>query len=93
MTKIERLAAPEAAEPATDLLHLVEMPADVYRNHEDSPPRHAADRTPHGVKHFPYARLDRATVRRVRRLGPALSPLTTRQIYPDEDSAAGAVHF
>jgi len=52
------------------------------------PPKAAAAHASIAAKHFPYARIDRKTVRRTRRLGPALSLSTTRQVYPDEDAAA-----
>jgi hypothetical protein len=52
------------------------------------PPKAAAAHTSIAAKHFPYARIDRKTVRRTRRLGPALSLSTTRRVYPDEDAAA-----
>jgi hypothetical protein len=52
------------------------------------PPKAAAAHASIAAKHFPYARIDRKTVRRTRRLGPALSLSTTRRVYPDEDAAA-----
>jgi hypothetical protein len=87
MSTAELNAAPEAAPPASDLLQIIEQHPQPFSD-DGTPPRTAAARACIADKHFPYARIDRNTVRRTKRLGPALSLSTTRQVYPDEDAAA-----
>jgi hypothetical protein len=87
MSITDYTAAPGAALPETDMLPLAEQQAQSCAGNRvlSTPaPAYAAWR------HFPYARIDRSTIRRTRRLGPALSPSTTRQVYPDEDSSTKA---
>jgi len=86
MSITDYAAAAAATHPETDLLLTEQQPQPCADNRALSTPAPAYA----AWKHFPYARIDRSTIRRTRRLGPALSPSTTRQIYPDEDSAATA---
>jgi hypothetical protein len=40
------------------------------------------------LKALPLSRVDRTAQHRIRRTSPAISIVTTRQVYPDEDAAA-----
>lgn len=90
MSTAELNAALEAAPSTTDLLQVIEQHPQSFSD-DGEPPKTAAAHACIADKHFPYARIDRNTVRRTKRLGPALSLSTTRQVYPDEDAASIAV--
>jgi len=91
MSTAELNAAPKAAPLTTDLLQIIEQYPQPFSDDSAPPPKAAAAHACIAGKHFPYARIDRNTVRRTKRLGPALSLSTTRQVYPDEDAAASFV--
>jgi hypothetical protein len=81
-------ASREAALDDAELLRLVEQQPAQFSQESSALPRQALMPARTGIKHFPYARVDQTTIRRTKRLGPAFSPLTTRHVYPTEDSAA-----
>lgn len=87
MTKTENTAAVAAYE--TELLLLLEQQQVTTEDTSVAPTQSPA--RPHlGVRTSPFARLERSTICRTKRLGPAFSLSTMRRIYPDEDSAIAA---
>lgn len=89
MTDFKSFAsAPGAERLETELLPPREQQHQVSQENTGVSLKEAPARR-HGVKTSPYARVERATTRRTKRLGPAFSLSTTRQIYPDEESTAG----
>jgi hypothetical protein len=81
-------ASREAALDDTELLCLLQQQPTQFPKTGGASQRQTPLPARMTVKHFPYARLDQTTIRRAKRLGPAFSPLTTRHVYPAEDTAA-----
>jgi hypothetical protein len=86
MTKTENTAAAAASE--TELLLLIEQQPPLAEDAAAAPKQPLAKPLVHGKS--PFARLERSTTCRTKRMGPAFSSSTTRQVYPDEDSAIAA---
>lgn len=88
MTKVTSFSStPGVERQEARLLSLVEQHQVLQETAGASPTEIPPDH--HAVKATPYARVERTTTRRTKRLGPALSLSTTRRIYPDEESIAG----
>jgi hypothetical protein len=81
-------SAREAGHHQTEALFSSEQQHQAVPESVDASPKEASRH--HAAKTPFYARIERTTTCRAKRLGPAFSPSATRRIYPDEESSAGA---